>query len=661
MALQVKGTMNKLLLTILLFLPCGQTFSQDLPGFLLNPRFNRSGSGAIINQHLDCLKLQSSVAGEGFVPTGQSFNLSGGKEVVTWGRGKEIPGIFFEENLPSIFARQLRFDSFDFSEGLFEWVFTGDEAGFNLSVSEDTIWFYQRYYDSFGFNEPEGSRVGLKRHPETVWLLHAIPYTGKLENITISIDHKMILKLHVNGDVVSEQSCLFDVTKHQLRFTGENPLIKGELMEPLPADARVRINRTDRKQKMLGWGGIATPTAYHLLSEEGKSIWWEYLLEYNLLLHREYPNGQNLAPDFSNWDKLADATPHYYGDNFPNGEISDFQYIAKIQELGGISIFEFWKFPPWVQDEHHKLDIEAYCEAMLNYCERATGTTGKPPAIIGIQNEVEQTEENWHKMTLALRKTLDDNGFGEVKIHQQDMGQIKNGIQSASAFTSNDKVWATIDYAASHMYDYQSHFYDPDSYDSLLWAFKSIIGNKPFLSTEICVNSPGFQVGSYRLAFSMAQLYHKNLTILDASGIMYCWVLLNTVQPSYEASRSLFGVDKTNGFVPYPSSFQLRTFGAWSRRIKKDMHRVEAISSHPDLLVTAFVGDAGETVVLVNRSQHKIRYIMPAGMLTFRYLERTSQYTQNRIENLPGVSGSVFELTMLPGEIITLSTVEINQ
>ena len=158
----------------------------------------------------------------------------------------------------------------------------------------------------------------------------------------------------------------------------------------------------------------------------------------------------------------------------------------------------------------------------------------------------------------------------------------------------------------------------------------------------------------------MAQLYHKNLTILDASGIMYCWVLLNTVQPSYEASRSLFGVNKMNGFIPYPSSFQLRTFGAWSRRIKKDMHRVDAISSNPDLLVSAFVGDEGETVVLVNRSQHEIHCSISPGMGAFRYMERTSQYYQNQVKILPEMDENIFELKILPGEIITLSSVKIN-
>ena len=90
------------------------------------------------------------------------------------------------------------------------------------------------------------------------------------------------------------------------------------------------------------------------------------------------------------------------------------------------------------------------------------------------------------------------------------------------------------------------------------------------------------------------------------------------------------------------------------------MHRMEAVSENPDLLVTAFKGNEGETVVLVNRSQHEINCSISPGREAFRYLERTSQYFQNQVEILPKMIENVFELTILPGEIITLSSVELN-
>jgi hypothetical protein len=116
-----------------------------------------------------------------------------------------------------------------------------------------------------------------------------------------------------------------------------------------------------------------------------------------------------------------------------------------------------------------------------------------------------------------------------------------------------------------------------------------------------------------------------------------------------------------DGFVPYPSSYQLRTFGSWSRRVKKDMHRVEAASDNPDLLVTAFQGREGETAVFVNRSQHRITASISPGGKAFRYLERTSQYCQNQVERLPITHENVLKLSIDPGEIITLSSVELNK
>ncbi len=647
---------------ILLFgLPNQRIHGQRLPEFIVNNRYNRQGEFDFIQSHLKFVSLKGGSTQLNLNGTRQYFEfITGQNEVHTWGRGNELPGVYFREDLPAFFFRHLECSDFKFEDGLFEWVFTGDNAAFNITISKDSIWIFQRYYDSFGYNHQLGNKLFANRHPENVWLLHRVGYEGTIRNISISMNHKMYLKVFLNGIKVSEQSCFFDVTEHQLRFSGKDVSIKGELMTLANKDVVIELNWDVKEQTMIGWGGIATPTAYDILSDRGKKMWWALLMEYNLLLHREYPNGQNLNADLGNWDKLEDAMPHYYGDNFPNSEISNFEYIKKIQDLGGITIFEFWKFPLWVQEDNKSPDIDAYCKAMVGYCKKVMSETGLPPAIVGIQNEKIQSDEDWHAMTLALRKELDRNGLTSVKIHHQDAGRLVNGLSTVRSFSSVDKVWNTIDYSAAHMYDYQNHFQDPDRYDSLMIEYKALIGDKPFLSTELCVNRNTGQTGSYRVAFSMAQLYHKNLTILNASSIMYCWILLNTVQPSYEASRSLFGIDKSNGFVPYPSSYQLRTYGAWSRRIKKDMYRIEASASDPDLLVTAFDGKAGQTIVLVNRSK-SVRTCSMNVSNDIKWIEKTSPYFQNHIETADASKGKELQIRILPGEIITLSNVALNQ
>ena len=113
-------------------------------------------------------------------------------------------------------------------------------------------------------------------------------------------------------------------------------------------------------------------------------------------------------------------------------------------------------------------------------------------------------------------------------------------------------MWKTIDYAASNVYDYQNFFYDPDGFDARVHEMKEVIGSKPFLASELCVNSSAFQTRTYRTALAMGQLYHKLLTGLDACGAMYCWTLLNVTQPSYGWTRTLMVPDPEHGFVPRP-------------------------------------------------------------------------------------------------------------
>jgi hypothetical protein len=432
-------------------------------------------------------------------------------------------------------------------------------------------------------------------------------------------------------------------------------------LPPAIDSATVRVDASARFQQMLGFGGTTTPPAYAELSPEGKRVWWRKLAEYNLLLHREYPTGALLNPEMTNWDRPADASPHYYGDNFPNCETSDFDYMRRVRRLGGKVIFEFWELPVWarLRDSAGKLtelpDLDAYAQAMVRYCQVSREKTGSAPEIVGIQNEVQQPPEVWQQMTLALRQALDRAGFGAVKIHMHNPPFVSGGIAAAKAFREKDAVWKAIDYATSNMYDYQDFFYDPDGFDARLREMKEAIGGKPFLAAELCVNNSAFQTRTYRTAFAMGQLYHKVLTMLDTCGIMYCWTLLNVVQPSYGWTRTLMAPDPEHGFVPAATSHQLRVFGAYSRRIRAGMTRLQAASSNPRLLATAFSGNAGaRTLVMLNRSAAAQRVTVTWPGEPFRFMEVVSPQQENAVE--PAARG---EVTVPPGAIVTLTNVEL--
>jgi hypothetical protein len=206
------------------------------------------------------------------------------------------------------------------------------------------------------------------------------------------------------------------------------------------------------------------------------------------------------------------------------------------------------------------------------------------------------------------------------------------------------------------MYDYQKYFFDPDGFDPLLKQFKQLAGGKPFLSTELSVNNDQFQLSSYRIAFAMGQLYHKNLTLADAAGIMYCWTLLNVEQPSYGWTRTLMVPDAEHGSFPVAPSHQLRVFGAYSRRVREGMTRVEAASSDPGLLVTAFVGPGGaRTLVMLNRAlaPRKIAIAWPGA--AFRYLETAGPREENAVRPAPAA------IVAEPGSILTLTNVALGR
>ena len=569
--------------------------------------------------------------------------------------------VFFHEFLPALFERTIVLDEFVPGTELL-WIFTGPRGGFTVTIGSDEVSLHQRYYDSFAFNHINKSNA---RHPEWQATLEKAAYEGSPKAVTVTMDHKLGLSVALNGRMVLHQECLFDLSRHQLRLAGGKGNVRGQMLEPTPESATVRINPAVRRQTMIGFGGIAAPTAYAQLSDKGQRRWWQLICEYNLLIQREYPIGTQLSRQMDNWDRLPDATPHYYGDNFPNGEVSDFDYIKTLRRLGGKVWFEFWALPPWVGT-----DAEKYAEAMVHYCQVSQQKAGAPPDIVGIQNEVRQSTSMFHEMTLTLRRKLDEAGFESVRIHMSDSSTVAGGIKRARQFRSSKQVWAAIDFSATHMYDYQGFFVDPNGFDARLTEWATLTGDKPFLSTELCINRDKYQVDSYRLALAMGQLYHKNLVLCDAVAVCYCWTLLNVVQPSYGWTRSLFVPDRAHGFVPMPSSNHLRVFGAYSRRVREAMVRVEATADVEDLLVSAFSGKGGAaTLVLLNRSTkpRQVRVLWPGA--AFKQMEIVDPYHENEVQPLEDAPGrKSFGLlteggraTVEPGAIVTLTNVGLRE
>lgn len=618
------------------------------------------------------------------------------KETYVWGRGNELPRIYFAEFLPSFFERILFIEDMDLNNNSMEWIFTGNYGGFTVSVDQSTVRVVQRYYDSFGLNEFNDGKINAEGHPEKIWMESQKSYKNLPKSIKVAFDHKLGLIIYLDGKEIIRQLCLFDVTQHQLRIANKNyrtrnPVdvvddlaqhqlkiannngrIKGYLFKPEAREVFVSLKPDQKYQSMIGFGGIGIPTAYAQLSQTGKREWWEKVCEYNLLIQREYPIGSKLNPEMDNWENLNDATPIYYGDSFPAGEISNFDYIKTLKQLDGKVWFEFWTLPEWStqdwRDAKGKLhrgvaDPDIYVKAIIQYCEMLQKKTGASPNVIGIQNERSQPPEIWYEMTLTLRKELNRAGFDKVRIHMPDSLGLERGIERAKIFKNHPEVWNTIDYSATHMYDFQKYFTNPDGFDSLLCDWKKITDSKPFLSTELCINAPPYQLPTYRIAWLMGELYHKNLVLADASAICYCWTILNVIQPSYGWTRSLFVIDQTQNFTPKPSSFQLRVFGSFSRRIRKGMKRIQVESSSNNILVSAFDDASGrKTMILLNRSTVPYQVKIKNAHTEFQYMEKTNLYNENTLVQPPLMpDDEILTFSIDPGSIVTLSDYPIRK
>jgi O-glycosyl hydrolase len=584
-----------------------------------------------------------------------------------WSRPDEIARAYFHEQLPALFRRTLVLSDEVPARTKLSWIFTGPHAGFTVELTSSKIRITQRYYDSTGLYS------GQENWPEKIVRDDEQQYTGHVRTLTVVVDSHLSVQVLLNDRAILRQACLFDVTRHQLMFSGprtEHFVVSGALLATVPTQASIVVNPAKTYQTMIGFGGSPSIPAYAQLSDAGKKQYWELMRRYNLLLDREYPMGTQLKPDLSNIEDISDATPHYYGDNFPNSEVSSFDYSRHALALGGEVIYEMWALPKWATQPtanaggattsgparpRNIANPDEYARIVVSYCRLAKERTGALPTIVGIENEVDQPTEVFTAMALTLRRELDKAGFQSVKIHMADASYMYLGIERAHALAKDAAGWAAIDYTAAHEYDYQEFIANPDMYDDRLRAMNAASAGKPFLATEICVNDPHYQEPSYRIAFNIAQLYQKNLTELDATALMYCWLLLDVEQPTFGGSRSLLVPDRTRGQVPVASSFELRALGAFSRHVAKGMKRVDSASSNPDLLTSAFADGGKATLIVVNRSTEPQKLDVQWTGERWTEIERTNQYSENE------TSASVpAEIVVQPGEIVTLSTFAAN-
>lgn len=578
-----------------------------------------------------------------------------------WTRPDQIARVYLSEDLPTLFRRTIQLDVDVPARTKLSWIFTGPHAGVTVELTESKIRLLERFYDSTGLAD-SGS------YPEKIVQDQARSYIGHPRTLTVIVDAHLSVQVLLNGEMMLTEPLVFDLIRHQLMFSGprnQHLVLSGAVLAEPAENASITVKPQNLHQTMIGFGGSPSIPAYAQLSEEGKRRYWEILRRYNLLVDREYPMGAQLQQDMSNVEDLHDATPHYYGDNFPNGEVSDFEYTHRTRELGGEVLYEMWALPQWAVEAYTPqgkpifdawgkqvrtaAKPEVYARIVVEFCKRAKERSGVSPEIVGIQNEVEQAPEIYAAMTMAVRRALDAAGFQKTKIQMADAPYLWMATGRVHDLKRFPEAWRQTDYTAAHQYDYQEFLANPDLYDQRLREMREVSEGKPFLATEICLNDPHFQEPSYRLALQVGQLYQKDLTALDAEMLLYCWLLLDIEQPTFGGSRSLLVSDRSRGEIPVASSFQLRVLGAFSRHVLKGMHRIETESSNPNLMTAGFTDGQRSSLIVLNRSTTEQRLRVEWQGKRWTRMERTSFYAENDEQKVPQ------KIVVAPGEIVTLS------
>lgn len=559
---------------------------------------------------------------------------------------------YFYEWLPAFFERTITLDVLSEHAAL-TWLFTGCRGRAEVCIKKNNISLRQLYTDSYALYPKDGfqsDNMYVHRHPEHLWDENNI-VCGNIKTLTLRYDSHLQLTLLADNRQLIQQKCTLDFTRHQLLLEGPASQAAGCLLLPAINEAQPFLHPGDFHQTIEGFGGIASTLSYHMLSEEGKKRWWQYIRQYNLLIQREYPSRGPGQIDKIDWDNLNEAVPHYYGNNFPVGEISDFAYNTRIQELGGSIWFEFWGYPDFVY-ENDSLNSQKLTEQILDYCQTAKNKTGQAPAVIGIQNERCESAEKLAELIPLLRRTLDEFEFTYVKLATCNASSLHEGLTYLQRFKKYKPVWDCIDFTASNVYDYQDCFDHQEALIPTMQEFHKAASKKPFLSTEIAINKPPYQEDSYHLAFNTGVLYHNNLTVLDACAICYCWTLMDVTEPSYGFTRTLFTVDTEHGFIPIPSGYILRTFGAFSRHITKGMRRITLDCKTPGILCSGYQsGEGRQTFLFLNEETSVCRLNLSQLMLPGKkwYGELCDQYHENSEVTLKGQYWN-----LEPGAIFTL-------
>jgi hypothetical protein len=349
-----------------------------------------------------------------------SWNEPKGMETDAIMESSRMGRLFMDEFLPPLFRRTLVRDAPVKAGETITWALTGPRAGLTVKMRANRVEFIAVCYDSNALH-PEPVLAGngeASSFPEKQMSLFDGNVEGEVKSVPVVMHDEMEVELLINGVSMSRWLYLEDVSRHQLQVN-ENHAPQYRMLRPVAEAVEVKVHTSKRHQTILGWGGITSKAAFHMLNEDAKEDWWKFPYDYGFNIQREYPAGRSLKEDMSNLGSLDAAVHHTYAGNFPNGETTCFEYLRRHRQLPGSDIwYEYW----WHQPEWTYGDADAYAKSIIHYSKILEEVTGEAPEVIGVQNE--HRMRNWREHAPAPPRHLDAAGYQSTKIHMNDDSKI---------------------------------------------------------------------------------------------------------------------------------------------------------------------------------------------------------------------------------------------
>ncbi len=244
--------------------------------------------------------------------------------------------------------------------------------------------------------------------------------------------------------------------------------------------------------------------------------------------------------------------------------------------------------------------------------------------------------------------------FTQTKIHMADASYMFLGIDRAHELSKNPAAWRAIDYSRRARIRLsgvhrQSRPLRRAHEGDARGRGRQALPRHGNLHQRSAL--PGAFV-SHRLRRGAALPQEPDVNSMPIA-LMYCWLLLDVEQPTFAGSRSLLAPDRTRGWVPVPTSYQLRVLGALQppHPQRHAAHRRRNRRSRP----------AGHRIR--RRPERNTRRRQPlrdraqarrcrALRMPWAEIERTGLEEENAVS--PFRTDSVIQ----PGEIVVLSTIK---